>query len=66
MVGLCLRLCRVFGRDKRDAAKDKEIAELVRLLKDIIPIAERELDGRLEADFLRKRLGVHRAYAGVA
>lgn len=65
MVHLCARLCSLFRWPTKDASKNKDIADLVKALKDLIPIAERELDGRLEVDSLKQRLGVGRAYAGV-
>jgi hypothetical protein len=65
MVNLCKRICSLFRCQESDASKEAEVAELLRLLKNLIPIAERELDGRLEVDGLKRRLGVNRAYAGV-
>jgi hypothetical protein len=66
MVNFTSLLCDLFGRKCKAASKEAEVAELVRLLKNLIPIAERELDGRLEIDGLKRRLGINRAYAGVA
>ena len=41
MVHLCARLCSLFRWPTKDASKNKDIADLVKALKDLIPIAER-------------------------
>ena len=63
LVNLCERLCALFGRQN---SKDREIAELVKTLKNLISIADRQIDGMIEVEGLKKRLGVGRPYAGVA
>lgn len=64
MVGLCSKICRLFGHS--DSHDKEEIKDLIRVLRGLIPIAEGSLDNRLEAEHLRRRFGVSSVYPGVA
>jgi molecular chaperone GrpE (heat shock protein) len=54
MVNLVFRLCELFSRKADD--KDKEIAELNRLVKQLLPYAEPYLDHKAEIEELKRRL----------
>ncbi len=53
MVNLVFRLCQLFTRESK---KDKEIAELVDLVKKLTPYAESWIDGKIELEELKRYL----------
>lgn len=53
MVNLCGTIIR---RLNRESKKDKEIAELVALLKKMTPYAEAWIDGKIELEELKRYL----------